>query len=279
MTTSPSSATHCRRLPTFTGSAPLALAGAEAMLDGLRTSEVPAMRWYVVDPPAVIIGASQNSGAVDMAACRCLSLPVVKRAAGGTVVLADGGLLGLDIVLPRHHSLVLADLTRSYEWLGTAWLRALRALGVEADLVSIERARASAAEEGDARLARLACYGGLSPFEVTVGARKVVGLAQVRRGQGVLFQSGVLLRWSSRPLADVLAVEPAERQPLVAALEARIAAARDGHGRTLARDAVIATMEAQLIEAGLRLHDAEMTVDEDAVALQLAIGRYGPSGS
>jgi lipoate-protein ligase A len=276
MTTSPPGAIYCRRLPTFEGSASLALAGAEAILDALRANAVPAIRWYVVDPPAVILGASQSSRAVDMAACRRLALPVVKRAAGGTVVLADGGLLGLDIVLPRQHPLVLSDLTRSYEWLGATWLRALRALGVEAELVSIGRARAKAAEAGEALLARLACFGGLSPFEVTMGDRKVVGLAQVRRGHGVLLQCGILLRWSPHPLADLLTVDVDDRRHLDRTLGERIAAARDHRGRPLERDAVVATMEAQLIEGGLRLTPDGMTADEDAIGRQLAAGRYSP---
>lgn len=263
-------------MPTFEGSAPLALAGAEAMLEGLRTAAVPAIRWYAIDPPAVIIGASQSAAAVNMAACRRLGLPVVKRAAGGTVVLADSGLLGLDIALPRHHPLVLSDLTRSYEWLGAAWVRALQGLGVAAESVSIGRARAGATENGVACLARLACFGGLSPFEVTVDGRKVVGLAQVRRGHGALFQSAILLRWSPFPLADILAVAEAERGHLVEALEARIAAALDRRGRPLERDAVVAALEARLVEGGLRLENAQMTAEEDAIARQLAAGRYSP---
>jgi lipoate-protein ligase A len=254
----------------------MALAGAEAMLEGLRACAEAAIRWYVVNPPAVIVGASQNSEAVDMAACRRLGLPVVKRAAGGTVVLADDGLLGLDIVLPRQHPLVMSDLTRSYEWLGEIWVQALRTLGVQADLVAIERARADAGEGGASRLARLACFGGLSPFEVTTYGKKVVGLAQVRRGHGVLFQSGILLRWSPYPLADVIAIEPADRQQLAAALDARIDFARDHRGRSPAREAVIAAVEAQLTERSLQLVDDLMTVDEEAVAQQLAAERYGP---
>ncbi len=52
----------------------------------------------------------------------------------------------------------------------------------------------------DADLLRRACCGSLSPYEVAIGARKLVGLAQVRRRGGVLFQVRLPLIWrGARP--------------------------------------------------------------------------------
>ena len=65
--------------------------------------------------------------------------------------------------------------------------------------------RCERAADAAARLLLDACYGALSPHEVVdATARKVVGLAQVRRRHAALFQVGILLRDQS-PLADLLA--------------------------------------------------------------------------
>src|SRR5207253_10286832 len=58
---------------------------------------------------------------------------------------------------------------------------------------------------GVARLVGSTCYGVLSPYEVVVGAKKLVGLAQVRRRHAALFVFGVLLRNQSH-LAEYLQV-------------------------------------------------------------------------
>jgi len=65
-----------------------------------------------------------------------------------------------------------------------------------------------------------ACFGGLSPFEV-VGPddRKVVGLSQVRRRTGALFQCGVPLSFDAALLAELLEPDAAERDALTRALD------------------------------------------------------------
>ena len=55
-----------------------------------------------------------------------------------------------------------------------------------------------------ARAADVACFGGLSPYEVLAGGRKVVGLSQARRRQGTLLQAGVLLDLDAARLARLL---------------------------------------------------------------------------
>jgi lipoate-protein ligase A len=56
-----------------------------------------------------------------------------------------------------------------------------------------------------AKLILNTCYGGLSPHEVAVAGRKLVGIAQIRRKHAALFQFGVLFRDQS-PLADYLVI-------------------------------------------------------------------------
>src|SRR5947208_2427072 len=90
-------------------------------------------------------------------------------------------------------------------------------------------ARRLPAYNGPARagLARAACFGALLPFEVTLEGCKVVGLAQVRRRTGTLFQAALLLRWAPARLSELLAVPPGRRAALTAALAARAMGLQD----------------------------------------------------
>jgi lipoate---protein ligase len=266
-----------RRLPAYHGAAPGALAGAEAMVEGLGARGRPAIRWCTTAPPALYLGASQKPAAVDAAACRAAGLAVYKRASGGTVVLADEGLLGLDVVVPPHDPLWLDDLTQSYRWLGAAWTEALRSVGVPASLVSVQAARADARDvREEARLARAACFGALSPFEVTVQGRKVVGLAQVRRRTGALFQAAVLLRWVPAQLSALLALPQDERSRLGAALHARAVGLDEYLARPVSRAAIIAAVEAALSARGLTLEDDAWTPAEQDLTARLIAERYQP---
>src|SRR5207248_3433331 len=131
-----------RQLPAYHGPAPGARAGSDSTVEGLAAPGRPAILWCTTAPPALYLGASQKPVAADAAACRAAGIAVYKRASGGTVVRADEGLLGLDVVLPPGDPLWLGDLTQSYRWLGAAWTEALRSFGVPATLVSVQAARA-----------------------------------------------------------------------------------------------------------------------------------------
>lgn len=130
-------------------------------------------------------------------------MSIVARQAGGGLVLVDDGMLCLTVALANDHPLYEADLTASYRWLGEACAAGLQALGIAARTIDVAEARARAATM--AALARSLCFVGWSPHEVIVGDKKIVGLAQVRRQHGCLFQAGILLRDQSA-LADALCV-------------------------------------------------------------------------
>jgi lipoate-protein ligase A len=151
---------------------------------------------------------------VDLAACERDSVLIVRRQAGGTAVYAAAGVLGLDIFVTATHPLASPDILEAYRWTGDVWVNALRALGVEAESVSIEVARAAAKEaKPQEAILRLACFGSLSPYEVVVQGRKLVGLAQVRRRGGVLIQSCVHRRFDADRLALLLLADDTQRRP------------------------------------------------------------------
>ena len=192
----------------------------------------PAFRWYWAREPALILGVFQAAEGIDTAACAARGIPVVRRRSGGTGVLAGPPLLSLDIALPADHPLAPPDVTESYRWLGQAWLSTLGGLGVAgARLVPIAEVRAAPYRPprhlpadgvlADEDLVRRACFGALSPYEVAIGPRKLVGLSQIRRRSGVLLQVGLPLTWEAPLLAELLAPRPADRARLADLLRAR----------------------------------------------------------
>ena len=198
------------------GTAADLLTGSETLLAAVGADGSPVLRWYVTPQPALVLGVGQPRDDFDAAACQRAGLPIVRRSSGGTAVLADDGLLNLDVALPAAHPLGHRDVVRAYAWLGTALTRALERLGWAACVVRPEEARRDTAalptdERPGATALRRICFGGRSPYEVLVAGRKVVGLCQVRRRAGILYQVGILLGFDAARLAGLLRGSAAER--------------------------------------------------------------------
>jgi lipoate-protein ligase A len=213
--------TIIRRLPLGSGPTAAELSAGPALLAGIEQTKAPALRWYHIAPPALLLGSAQRLHEVDVAASAAQGIPTHRRRSGGGAVLSDAALLLLDLALPREHPLYTDDVTESYRWIGEVWAAALRDLGLDARPISVAAARADTAALDP--LVRRVCFGGRSPYETLVDHRKVVGLAQIRRRAGALYQAGVYLRWSPERSAQLLAATAPERIDLAQQLAARVA--------------------------------------------------------
>jgi lipoate-protein ligase A len=253
------------------------LALSEALLAGLVESNTPAVRWYIPRHPALVLGNGQAPTTIDLAACRARGLHVYRRSSGGTAVLVDGDTLSMEVALPAGHRLALADVVRSYQWIGELWAAALRSLGIAAArALPTEQVRALPTLARDDPL-RLACYGTLSPWEPVAGTRKLVGLCQVRRRPGTLYQVGVHLRWRPEHLVELLALPPETRAALVPRLRAATAGLDELAGRPVSIQEVTAAVAAALAERlGVRLVPSEWTPAERVAADRLQRERFRP---
>ncbi|GAC1696357.1 MAG: ligase [Ktedonobacteraceae bacterium] len=192
---------------------------SEALLT--RAEKQPVLYWSIAEPTGLVLGFSQKPDVLNPTVVQNRqAIPIYHRRAGGTAVLVGPHLLSLDVFLPAGHPLIMADVIESYHWFGEAWVAALQTIGVQTRIVSIKEAHAQRAllkqpeTQNYERLMHRACYGTLSPYEVVVGQRKVVGLDMVRRSVGTLLQAGVLLHWDTELLAYLLG-HTAEEQGLL----------------------------------------------------------------
>ena len=266
-----------RHLPWSAGSADYELASSAALLVGVEETGQPAMRWYEMAPPALVLGSGQRPTDVNMAACAALGVPVVRRSSGGGAVFT-GVSLSLDVALPPDDPLDSRDITESYRWLGEVWVVALASLGITGRLVGVAEARADA--QSLSPLLKRVCYAGLSPYEVAVGKRKVVGLAQRRRRQGALLQGGVYLHWPSEETAALVGVTEVEQQALAAELPARVAGLdelRPDGAPSLA--ALQAAFEAALQERGGVVPTPTEWTAGERLAREAALAQHAPMRS
>ena len=225
---------------------------SEQLLQEAAPENPPVLYWSQAESRGLVLGFSQKETILCSQVLAEAALPIYHRRAGGTAVLVGPELLGLDVVLPGGHPLILPDVVESYRWLGETWRRALRLLGIETRLISPDEAheqrRLARQEEVRTRetVLRRACYASNSPYEVMAGGRKVVGLDMVRRRSGSLLQAGVLLRWESETLARLLGHTADERELLRRALPERAVGLDELAGRSVAAREVIRAFEAAL---------------------------------
>lgn len=235
------------------------------LLRALGPRDAPIASWSTTAVPALVLGRGAGAPPVDRDAARAAGVSVVRRTSGGGPVLWDSGLVALDVILPPQHPLAPADVVETYRWLGEAIAAALRALGLPGvEVVDIARARRTTPG-----VAAAACFGGISPFEVLVEGRKVLGLSQARRRPGTLLQAGILTRVDGDLAAGLLG----EGDAFGAALS-RHAAGLDEWLPGVVSGDVVTAVDRALGNAGIDLHDSEPTAAErHAIRAVVAEGR------
>jgi len=147
----------------------------------------PTWRLWAYRKPSVVLGCSQR--ALLSEARKSDGIELLIRSSGGGAVLTGPWMLGLSVALPLNHSLLQLSPGASYRWLGELLAATLRRAGIAALAMPCDSSglRRSAGELS------WACFGGVSAWEVVVRDRKIAGLAQVRRRQGILLVGGLLL--------------------------------------------------------------------------------------
>jgi lipoate---protein ligase len=229
------------RLETSHVTAEFALQRGMSMLDAAVPGDPATLAWWFVDDDALVLGRGSKVSA-DAVACDAAGVSVVRRASGGGPVLWGSDLLALDVIIPTGHPRYSDDVAESYRWLGEALARTITGFGVPARALPPGEARDAAGPMG-----ALACFASLSPWEVIVDERKVVGLSQVRRRTGTLLQAGILLDIDGARLAGLLQLDVATRSALTDTLARGATGLRDQVD--IDRVAFIAALTAAITDA------------------------------
>jgi lipoate---protein ligase len=253
------------------------LALSEALLAGLAESHRPALRWYVPRTEALVIGNGQKPRIANFETAAERDIDIYRRTSGGTAVFVNADLLSLDVALPATHPLATSDVVDAYRWMGEVWQQALVTLGaVKARALPVEEARKQPTLAHDDPL-RLACYGTLSPWEVVVGKRKLVGLCQVRRRPGALYQIGIYRHFVPRALGELLDLGNNQRKNLATRLHNATVGLDDVAGRDVSADEIVQAFETTLTDRfGATLQPSRWTAAELRDADRLERERFQP---
>lgn len=270
------------RLPLLRAPQGYHLALADALLQ-TAAERPPLLYWQVAEPAAVVIGISQKLSELDIAACQRAGLAIYRRAAGGTAVLVGPDLLSLDVILPPGHPLAGHDIVEAYRWFGDLWAETLQELGLAARTIPPAEAHAPRTRQTLEQASRLehllrqSCYGAVSPYEVSIHGHKVLGLDQVRRRVGFLFQGGLLLRWDAERIASLLAAEPDECPALAAGLSERAAGLDTLLELPIAPDELIKRFEARMQQRyAIVWQEGTVSAELDALTRTREQERYLP---
>jgi lipoate-protein ligase A len=177
------------------------MARDEHALYGAARDGVPRLRLYTWERPTLSVGrAQQVERQVDLAACRRLGIPVVRRITGGRAVL-HGSDLTYSLAAPLagtpeapgpFDAAAREGILGLYRELSRVFVRFFDRLGLAPDVqVYTGRQRAE--------LASPVCFATPSAFEILLGGRKIVGSAQ-------RLLPGAFLQHGSIPLAPQEAV-------------------------------------------------------------------------
>ncbi|NWF69591.1 MAG: lipoate--protein ligase family protein [Chloroflexi bacterium] len=226
----------------------------EALLRAVARGDwPPTLRLYAWSPPCLSLGQGQGLAEVDSERLAALGWGLVRRPSGGRAILHTDELT-YSVALPGDHPLVAGDVVESYRRISAALLRALRQLGAQPEA---ERAETRGVHQG------AVCFERPSHYEITVGGRKLIGSAQVRRkehGGGVL-QHGTLPLYGdiARICEALVYADEAERAQARQQVRARAATLYDALGEVVSweqaaaavREAFRATFEIEWVETRL----------------------------
>lgn len=244
----------------------------EALLEAVAAGESrPVLRFYGWQPACLSLGIAQSWQEVDLERCAALGWDVVRRPTGGRAILHVDELT-YSVCAPKEEERVRGSILESYQRLSQGLVRGLRLMGLVPEQAVGDRQERGAAGP--------ACFDDPADYEITIGGRKLVGSAQMRK-RGVVLQHGTLpLYGDIARISEGLRVEIAgERAAIHRRLHERATTVEASLGRRIEFDEAAAFMQQGFAEAlNLRFVEEPLTAQELARAGELRREKYGTAG-
>lgn len=234
----------------------------EALLQCMAPGAAPVLRLYGFAPPCVSLGRFQAAGDVgDHAPRKSDGVDVVRRPTGGRAVLHDDEVT-YAVVLGRHH---LQPFTKraAYRASAALVLRLLGALGVRGAVHPGDSAAPAADADPD-------CYRTTGEYEITAGAKKLVGSAQITTRHAALQHGSIPLSTSYARITRYLRRPGSERDE--AAVPGATSVAAESGRRWCYEDALHELVAAA--RGGLDAEPSTLSEAEGRLARELEENRY-----
>ncbi|MDE2058218.1 MAG: lipoate--protein ligase family protein [candidate division NC10 bacterium] len=221
------------------------------------------LRFYAWDAPTLSIGYAQRSDDIDLAACRKSMVHLVRRPTGGRAVLHQQDLT-YSLILPLRPPWTTISIAESCRLINVYLLRGLEMLGLQVSFGHRQR-------QADGALSPF-CFLTISPHELLVDGKKVIGSAQRRFPAALLQQGTILLDFQPVGILDLL--RPAERAAAAGAVKT-MGSLREALGRLPDRLNIETAIRDGLAgEMGIEFVEDELQPEEYRLATELADTRY-----
>ncbi|MCJ7550455.1 MAG: lipoate--protein ligase family protein [Anaerolineae bacterium] len=245
----------------------LNLAIDEAILRTVAEGRAPpTLRLYGWSPPTLTLGRGQPFADADAAVLRRDGIAVLRRMTGGTAVL-NRDELTYAVAVRDDEPRLSGAISESYRGIGEALLCALAQLGVTS-------ATSSGRSTGAPRSRRErtpVCFEIPSDYEITVGARKLVGSSQMRVRHGILQHGSLPLAGDIGDIGQYLTARPSSER-----IRSHAMSLRDALGRVVTwEEAADAVLEGFRSRLNLRLVPSPLTPLERERIERLVIEKYG----
>ena len=219
-----------------------------AVLHGRSTGIAPpTLRLYRWEVPTVSLGRFQSIDQVDLEACESRGFDVVRRPTGGRGVLHDDELT-YSIVAGTADG-VPRGVAASYRYLSAALAEAYLSLGIPAEVTARSRG-----EKGSG-----ACYLHATPADLSLGAAKLSGSAQVWKDDAMLQHGCFVISRDVDAEAEVFRLDRTRRDALGGTTATLSGALGSAPSVGAVAEAVIAAVERVL---GVSLEPGSFTGEE-----------------
>ena len=170
----------------------------EALLFGIINKNAPpVVRVYDWDPPTVSFGYHQKiKEHIRLDKIREYGFGLVRRPTGGRAVLHYDEVTYA--VISRTDGILAGSILESYRKIGKVLLAALHEVGIQATMQD------SMPSNKEQKTWVNPCFSSASKYEINVKGKKLIGSAQIRKGDALLQHGSILLNHNQELMAELI---------------------------------------------------------------------------